>query len=88
MGFDQSLITEIETGPRNRAVNHSRTCGEKVLIVRITLGGECHDERRLAASSGAPATLSIVCRRGRHISQMDCVKVANVYAELHRGRTA
>jgi ATP-dependent helicase YprA (DUF1998 family) len=51
-------ITRRAAGALDRAMHHPRTLVEKVLIVRIALAGEGHDQGQLAAAARAAASIS------------------------------
>ena len=87
MALDHILVRKVDRGRADDALHRFRGAIEEPLVVGALRGAIGDDQGGLAASPGATAALSVVCGGGRHVSQVDKVKLSDIDAQFHRRRT-
>src|SRR5580658_437555 len=85
MGPDEVPIGEVEARRPNGAGDDFLAPPEVVLVMAAAAGTIGENQRRLAASPGASAALSIACGRRRYVAHVNELQVANVNAKFHGG---
>ena len=81
-GLDEVLVGEVQAGWRHAAGHHPLRPPEEVLVVGVPGGAVGENQRRLAASSGAPAPLGVVRGRGRDVAHVHRVQLGDVDARV------
>jgi hypothetical protein len=83
----QRLVGDVEARRTHTAGHHVGATLEEILVVTVDRAAIGEHQSRLSLPSGATAALRVVGGRGRHVSHVDEVKIGDVHAEFHRGRT-
>ena len=83
---DEVLVGELEARRADLPRDHAVGPAEEVRVVRRPGRAVREHQRRLARAPGAAGPLGVVGGRRRHVAEPDDVELADVDAELHRGR--